>query len=133
MVFLQSIVTPSHEKRLCSEVSLHSFSLSMMLQKDNLPQRSLKGKSVIILVREDMSWLTKVIKLSYVMLTMLVVNTGFFAFRERAVQELRKHGLSTSSLRTTSPLTSTRKSLSLSPERSILRSMDRTPDKTAEK
>ncbi|KAG9479793.1 hypothetical protein GDO78_011698 [Eleutherodactylus coqui] len=53
--------------------------------------------------------------------------------RERAVQELRRHGLSTSSIRTTSPLTSTMKSPALSPERSILRTVDRGSDKSAEK
>uniref|UniRef100_A0A8C3V7H0 Centrosomal protein 135 n=1 Tax=Catharus ustulatus TaxID=91951 RepID=A0A8C3V7H0_CATUS len=44
--------------------------------------------------------------------------------RERAVQEMRRHGLSTSSLRASPPLTSTRRSPSLSPERSAGRTAD---------
>lgn len=41
-----------------------------------------------------------------------------FVGRERAIQEMRRHGLSTSSLRASPPLSSTLRSPSHSPERS---------------
>uniref|UniRef100_A0A8C4VA89 Centrosomal protein 135 n=1 Tax=Falco tinnunculus TaxID=100819 RepID=A0A8C4VA89_FALTI len=44
--------------------------------------------------------------------------------RERAIQEMRRHGLSTSSLRASSPLSSTLRSPSHSPERTVLRTAD---------
>ncbi|XP_040452019.1 centrosomal protein of 135 kDa isoform X10 [Falco naumanni] len=44
--------------------------------------------------------------------------------RERAIQEMRRHGLSTSSLRASSPLSSTMRSPSHSPERTVLRTAD---------
>ncbi|XP_074444211.1 centrosomal protein of 135 kDa isoform X2 [Larus michahellis] len=47
--------------------------------------------------------------------------------RERAIQEMRRHGLSTSSLRASPPLSSTLRSPSHSPERTIVR----TPDQAA--
>uniref|UniRef100_UPI003AAA4C84 centrosomal protein of 135 kDa n=1 Tax=Centroberyx gerrardi TaxID=166262 RepID=UPI003AAA4C84 len=49
--------------------------------------------------------------------------------RERAVQEMRRQGVSFSSLRSSSPLSP----LAVSPERSILRSLDRSTDKSSEK
>ncbi|XP_027741348.1 centrosomal protein of 135 kDa isoform X2 [Empidonax traillii] len=44
--------------------------------------------------------------------------------RERAIQEMRRHGLSTSSLRASPPLSSTFRSPSRSPERSVVRTAD---------
>ncbi|XP_027532221.1 centrosomal protein of 135 kDa isoform X3 [Neopelma chrysocephalum] len=44
--------------------------------------------------------------------------------RERAIQEMRRHGLSTSSLRASPPLSSTFRSPSRSPERSVVRTTD---------
>ncbi|XP_017677613.1 PREDICTED: centrosomal protein of 135 kDa isoform X4 [Lepidothrix coronata] len=44
--------------------------------------------------------------------------------RERAIQEMRRHGLSTSSLRASPPLCSTFRSPSRSPERSVVRTTD---------
>ncbi|XP_047442689.1 centrosomal protein of 135 kDa isoform X2 [Mugil cephalus] len=53
--------------------------------------------------------------------------------RERAVQEMRRQGLSFSSLRSSSPLSSSGSIHQISPERSILRSLDRSTDKSADK
>ncbi|CAM4693182.1 unnamed protein product [Leuciscus chuanchicus] len=53
--------------------------------------------------------------------------------RERAVQEMRRHGLSFSSLRSSSPLSTSLSPRPASPERSILRTPERSIDKTAEK
>ncbi|XP_067272949.1 centrosomal protein of 135 kDa isoform X2 [Pseudorasbora parva] len=53
--------------------------------------------------------------------------------RERAVQEMRRQGLSFSSLRSSSPLSTSLSPRPASPERSILRTPERSVDKTAEK
>ncbi|XP_051731471.1 centrosomal protein of 135 kDa isoform X3 [Ctenopharyngodon idella] len=53
--------------------------------------------------------------------------------RERAVQEMRRQGLSFSSLRSSSPLSTSLSPRPTSPERSILRTPERTVDKTPEK
>uniref|UniRef100_A0A3P8T643 Centrosomal protein 135 n=1 Tax=Amphiprion percula TaxID=161767 RepID=A0A3P8T643_AMPPE len=53
--------------------------------------------------------------------------------RERAVQEIRRQGLSFSSLQSSSPLSVSSGSHHVSPERSILRTLDRSTDKTADK
>uniref|UniRef100_A0A3Q1FQQ2 Centrosomal protein 135 n=1 Tax=Acanthochromis polyacanthus TaxID=80966 RepID=A0A3Q1FQQ2_9TELE len=53
--------------------------------------------------------------------------------RERAVQEIRRQGLSFSSLQSSSPLSVSSGSQHVSPERSILRTLDRSTDKTADK
>uniref|UniRef100_A0A8D3AV29 Centrosomal protein of 135 kDa n=1 Tax=Scophthalmus maximus TaxID=52904 RepID=A0A8D3AV29_SCOMX len=53
--------------------------------------------------------------------------------RERAVQEMRRQGLSLSSLHSSSSLSASSGSHHISPERSILRSLDRSTDKSADK
>ncbi|XP_051581184.1 centrosomal protein of 135 kDa [Myxocyprinus asiaticus] len=53
--------------------------------------------------------------------------------RERAVQEMRRQGLSFSSLRSSSPLSASLSPRPVSPERSILRIPERSIDKTPEK
>ncbi|XP_029905764.1 centrosomal protein of 135 kDa isoform X2 [Myripristis murdjan] len=53
--------------------------------------------------------------------------------RERAVQEMRRQGLSFSSLRSSSPLSVSVSPHPVSPERSILRPLDRSTDKSADK
>uniref|UniRef100_A0A3P8PZK1 Centrosomal protein 135 n=1 Tax=Astatotilapia calliptera TaxID=8154 RepID=A0A3P8PZK1_ASTCA len=53
--------------------------------------------------------------------------------RERAVQEMRRQGLSFSTLQTSSSLSVSSSSHHISPERSILRSLDHSTDKSADK
>ncbi|CAK6956095.1 LOW QUALITY PROTEIN: centrosomal protein of 135 kDa [Scomber scombrus] len=53
--------------------------------------------------------------------------------RERAIQEMRRQGLSFSSLRSSSPLSLSQSPHHISPERSILRSFERSTDKSADK
>ncbi|XP_039984981.1 centrosomal protein of 135 kDa isoform X2 [Xiphias gladius] len=53
--------------------------------------------------------------------------------RERAVQEMRRQGLSFSSLQSSSPLSISSGPHHMSPERSILRSLDRSTDKSADR
>ncbi|XP_029988835.1 centrosomal protein of 135 kDa isoform X3 [Sphaeramia orbicularis] len=53
--------------------------------------------------------------------------------RERAIQEMRRQGVSFSSLRSSSPLSVSASSHHASPERSILRTLDRSADKSADK
>lgn len=52
---------------------------------------------------------------------------------ERAVQEMRRQGLSFSTLQTSSSLSVSSSSHHISPERSILRSLDHSTDKSADK
>ncbi|XP_030628630.1 centrosomal protein of 135 kDa [Chanos chanos] len=53
--------------------------------------------------------------------------------RERAVQEMRRQGVSFSSLRSSSPLSASHSPRPLSPERSILRTPERSADKSPDK
>uniref|UniRef100_A0A3Q0SYU5 Centrosomal protein 135 n=1 Tax=Amphilophus citrinellus TaxID=61819 RepID=A0A3Q0SYU5_AMPCI len=53
--------------------------------------------------------------------------------RERALQEMRRQGLSFSTLQTSSSLSASSSPHHISPERSILRSLDRSTDKLADK
>lgn len=53
--------------------------------------------------------------------------------RERAVQEMRRQGMSFSPLQTSLPLSSSGSSHHISPERSILRTLNRSTDKSADR
>ncbi|XP_076582514.1 centrosomal protein of 135 kDa [Chaetodon auriga] len=53
--------------------------------------------------------------------------------RERAIQEMRRQGLSFSSLQSSSPLSVSSSSHPVSPERSILRTLNRSADKSADR
>lgn len=53
--------------------------------------------------------------------------------RERAVQEMRRQGMSFSPLQTSLPLSSSGSSHHVSPERSILRTLNRSTDKSADR
>ncbi|XP_076009146.1 centrosomal protein of 135 kDa isoform X2 [Genypterus blacodes] len=53
--------------------------------------------------------------------------------RERAVQEMRRHGVSFQSLRSSSPFSVSASSQLTTPERSILRALERSADKSADK
>uniref|UniRef100_A0A665VA52 Centrosomal protein 135 n=1 Tax=Echeneis naucrates TaxID=173247 RepID=A0A665VA52_ECHNA len=57
----------------------------------------------------------------------------FSVLSERAVQEMRRQGLSFSSLQSSSTLSVSTSSHHISPERSILRSLERSTDKSADK
>lgn len=127
---LETLLATNREREFQSHLTTHEKDSEIQLLKDKLTLSESKLTSQsreVAMLRNKLTQLQSDYDVARRQLT-----TEKFE-RERAVQELRRHGLSTSSVRTSSPLTSTMKSLSLSPERSILRSVERASDKTAEK
>ncbi|CAN2388620.1 centriole-centriole cohesion [Pristimantis euphronides] len=127
---LETLLATNREKEFQSHLSTHEKESEIQLLRDklNLAESKLNSHSrEATILRNKLTQLQSDYDVAKRQLT-----TERFE-RERAVQELRRHGLSTSSVRTSSPLTSTIKSPSLSPERSILRSVDRGADKSADK
>lgn len=61
------------------------------------------------------------------------VASAFSHLSERAVQEMRRQGLSFSTLQTSSSLSVSSSSHHISPDRSILRSLDHSTDKSSDK
>ncbi|XP_018431235.1 PREDICTED: centrosomal protein of 135 kDa [Nanorana parkeri] len=126
---LETLLATNREREFQSHLTTHEKDSEIQLLKDKLTLSESKLNSQsreVAMLRNKLTQLQSDYDVARRQLT-----TEKFE-RERAVQELRRHGLSTS-LRTSSPLTSTMKSPSLSPERSILRPVDRASDKTAEK
>ncbi|XP_077333576.1 centrosomal protein of 135 kDa isoform X2 [Lithobates pipiens] len=127
---LETLLATNREREFQSHLTTHEKDSEIQLLKDKLTLSESKLTSQsreVAMLRNKLTQLQSDYDVARRQLT-----TEKFE-RERAVQELRRHGLSTSSVRTSSPLTSTMKSLSLSPERSILRSVERASDKMAEK
>ncbi|XP_056414343.1 centrosomal protein of 135 kDa [Hyla sarda] len=127
---LETLLASNREKEFQSHLSSHEKESEIQLLKDKLTLAESKLNShsrEATMLRNKLTQLQSDYDIAKRQLT-----TERFE-RERAVQELRRHGLSTSSIRTSSPLTSTMKSPALSPERSILRPVDRGSDKLAEK
>ncbi|XP_073501551.1 centrosomal protein of 135 kDa isoform X2 [Phyllobates terribilis] len=127
---LETLLATNREKEFQSHLSSHEKESEIQLLKDKLTLAESKLNShsrEATMLRNKLTQLQSDYDIAKRQLT-----TERFE-RERAVQELRRHGLSTSSIRTSSPLTSTMKSPALSPERSILRSVERGSDKSAEK
>ncbi|KAM9331146.1 centrosomal protein of 135 kDa [Gastrophryne carolinensis] len=126
---LETLLATNREREFQSHLTTHEKDSEIQLLKDKLTLSESKLNTQsreVAMLRTKLSQLQSDHDVAKRQLT-----TERFE-RERAVQELRRHGLSTS-IRTSSPLTSTMKSPALSPERSILRSVDRASDKTAEK
>ncbi|KAM4810491.1 centrosomal protein of 135 kDa [Rhinophrynus dorsalis] len=127
---LETLLATNREKEFQSHLTSHEKDSEIQLLKDKL---TLADSKLTSLTRESTMLRNKLTQLqSDYDIAKRQLTTERFE-RERAVQELRRHGLSTSSVRTSSPLTSTMKSPAVSPERSILRSVDRGADKSAEK
>ncbi|XP_040274763.1 centrosomal protein of 135 kDa isoform X3 [Bufo bufo] len=127
---LETLLATNREKEFQSHLSTHEKESEIQLLRDKLTLSESKLNShtrEATMLRNKLTQMQSDYDIAKRQLT-----TERFE-RERAVQELRRHGLSTSSIRSSSPLTSTMKSPALSPERSILRSMDRGSDKPAEK
>ncbi|KAG8453777.1 hypothetical protein GDO86_000415, partial [Hymenochirus boettgeri] len=123
---LETLLATNREKEFQSHLTSHEKDSEIQLLKDRLILSESKLTSIsreTTMLRNKLTQLQADCDIAKRQLT-----TERFE-RERAVQELRRHGLSTSSARSSSPLTST----ALSPERSILRSVDRGADKSAEK
>ncbi|XP_053559920.1 centrosomal protein of 135 kDa [Bombina bombina] len=127
---LETLLATNREKEFQSHLTTHEKDSEIQLLKDRLTLSESKLNShsrEASMLRNKLTQLQGDYDIAKRQLT-----TERFE-RERAVQELRRHGLSTSSVRTSSPLTSTMKSSGQSPERSILRSVERVSDKSAEK
>ncbi|XP_053314564.1 centrosomal protein of 135 kDa [Spea bombifrons] len=127
---LETLLATNREKEFQSHLAAHEKESEIQLLKDRLTLSESKLNSQsreAAMLRSKLTQLQSDYDIAKRQLT-----TERFE-RERAVQELRRHGLSTSSVRTSSPLTSTMKSPALSPERSILRSVERGADKSNEK
>lgn len=127
---LETLLATNREKEFQSHLSAHEKDSEIQLMKDKLTLCESKLNSTsreTAMLRNKLSQL----QTDHDILKRQLTTERFE--RERAVQELRRHGLSTSSVRTSSPLSSTLKSPSLSPDRSILRSTDRGTDKSGEK
>uniref|UniRef100_A0A5S6M0S4 Iroquois-class homeodomain protein irx-2 n=1 Tax=Xenopus tropicalis TaxID=8364 RepID=A0A5S6M0S4_XENTR len=127
---LETLLASNREKEFQSHLTTHEKDSEIQLLKDKL---TLSESKLTSHSREATMLRNKVTQLQadYDVSKRQLTTERFE--RERAVQELRRHGLSTSSVRTSSPLTSTMKSSALSPERSILRTADRDGDRSAEK
>ncbi|XP_068134682.1 centrosomal protein of 135 kDa isoform X2 [Hyperolius riggenbachi] len=127
---LETLLATNREKEFQSHLTTHEKDSEIQLLKDKLTLSESKLNTQareVAMLRSKLTQLQSDFDVAKRQLT-----TEKFE-RERAVQELRRHGLSTSSIRISSPLTSTMKSPALSPERSILRSVERTADKSGEK
>ncbi|MEE6461966.1 hypothetical protein FKM82_001457 [Ascaphus truei] len=127
---LETLLATNREKEFQSHLTCHEKDSEIQLFKDRLTLSESKLNShsrEAAMLRNKLAQLQSDYDIAKRQLT-----TERFE-RERAVQDLRRHGMSTSSVRTSSPLTSTMKSPSQSPERSILRAVDRGADKSAEK
>uniref|UniRef100_A0A8C4YM63 Centrosomal protein 135 n=1 Tax=Gopherus evgoodei TaxID=1825980 RepID=A0A8C4YM63_9SAUR len=124
---LETLLATSRDKEFQNHLSSHEKDSEIQLLKDKL---TLAESKLTSHNREVSILRSKVAQLQtdYDVLKRQLTTERFE--RERAIQEMRRHGLSTSSVRTSSPLSSTMRSPSHSPERAIVRTTDRA---TAEK
>ncbi|XP_010572827.1 PREDICTED: centrosomal protein of 135 kDa [Haliaeetus leucocephalus] len=124
---LETLLATSRDKEFQNHLTSHEKDSEIQLLKDKLTLAESKLSSYN---REVSILRSKVAQLqtdSDVLKRQL--TTERFE-RERAIQEMRRHGLSTSSLRASPPLSSTLRSPSHSPERTVVRTTDQA---TAEK
>ncbi|XP_034628277.1 centrosomal protein of 135 kDa isoform X1 [Trachemys scripta elegans] len=124
---LETLLATSRDKEFQNHLTSHEKDSEIQLLKDKL---TLAESKLTSHNREVSILRSKVAQLQtdYDVLKRQLTTERFE--RERAIQEMRRHGLSTSSVRTSSPLSSTIRSPSHSPERAIVRTTDRA---TAEK
>uniref|UniRef100_A0A8C0H735 Centrosomal protein 135 n=1 Tax=Chelonoidis abingdonii TaxID=106734 RepID=A0A8C0H735_CHEAB len=124
---LETLLATSRDKEFQNHLMSHEKDSEIQLLKDKL---TLAESKLTSHNREVSVLRSKVAQLQtdYDVLKRQLTTERFE--RERAIQEMRRHGLSTSSVRTSSPLSSTMRSPSHSPERAIVRTTDRA---TAEK
>uniref|UniRef100_A0A8C3S2P6 Centrosomal protein 135 n=1 Tax=Chelydra serpentina TaxID=8475 RepID=A0A8C3S2P6_CHESE len=124
---LETLLATTRDKEFQNHLTSHEKDSEIQLLKDKL---TLAESKLTSHNREVSMLRSKVAQLQtdYDVLKRQLTTERFE--RERAIQEMRRHGLSTSSVRTSSPLSSTMRSPSHSPERAIVRTTDRA---TAEK
>ncbi|XP_038256605.1 centrosomal protein of 135 kDa isoform X1 [Dermochelys coriacea] len=119
---LETLLATSRDKEFQNHLKSHEKDSEIQLLKDKL---TLAESKLTSHNREVSMLRSKVAQLQtdYDVLKRQLTTERFE--RERAIQEMRRHGLSTSSVRTSSPLSSTMRSPSHSPERTIVRTTDR--------
>ncbi|XP_066576020.1 centrosomal protein of 135 kDa isoform X2 [Amia ocellicauda] len=129
---LETLLSSNREKEFQIHLSSHERESELKILRDRLTLADSKATSQS---REVAQLRSKVTHLqSELDVHKRQLTTERFE-RERAVQEMRRQGISFSSLRSPSPLSSSLSPLSRSrsPERSILRSTDGTADRSPEK
>ncbi|EMP25116.1 hypothetical protein UY3_17797 [Chelonia mydas] len=119
---LETLLSTSRDKEFQNHLKSHEKDSEIQLLKDKL---TLAESKLTSHNREVSMLRSKVAQLQtdYDVLKRQLTTERFE--RERAIQEMRRHGLSTSSVRTSSPLSSTMRSPSHSPEHAIVRTTDR--------
>ncbi|XP_065490319.1 centrosomal protein of 135 kDa [Caloenas nicobarica] len=118
---LETLLATSRDKEFQNHLTSHEKDSEIQLLKDKLT-----------LAESKLSSYNREVSILRSKVAQLQTDTDFLKRqltterfeRERAIQEMRRHGLSTSSLRASPPLSSTLRSPSRSPERSVGRTTD---------
>ncbi|XP_074760947.1 centrosomal protein of 135 kDa [Athene noctua] len=118
---LETLLATSRDKEFQNHLTSHEKDSEIQLLKDKLTLAESKLSSYN---REVPILRSKVAQLQTDCDVLKRQLTTERFERERAIQEMRRHGLSTSSLRASPPLSSTLRSPSHSPERTIVRTTD---------
>ncbi|XP_009333414.1 PREDICTED: centrosomal protein of 135 kDa [Pygoscelis adeliae] len=118
---LETLLATSRDKEFQNHLTSHEKDSEIQLLKDKLTLAESKLSSCN---REVPILRSKVAQLQTDCDVLKRQLTTERFERERAIQEMRRHGLSTSSLRASPPLSSTLRSPSHSPERTIVRTTD---------
>ncbi|XP_010216533.1 PREDICTED: centrosomal protein of 135 kDa [Tinamus guttatus] len=125
---LEALLATSRDKEFQNHLTSHEKDSEIQLLKDKLTLAESKLSShsrEVSMLRSKAAQL----QTDYDVLKRQLTTERFE--RERAIQEMRRHGLATSSLRASSPLSSTLRSPSHSPERAAGRAADRVvPEKS---
>uniref|UniRef100_A0A8C3LXX4 Centrosomal protein 135 n=1 Tax=Chrysolophus pictus TaxID=9089 RepID=A0A8C3LXX4_CHRPC len=116
---LETLLATSRDKEFQNHLTSHEKDSEIQLLKDKLTlaEGKLHNREVSIL-RSKVAQL----QTDYDVLKRQLTTERFE--RERAIQEMRRHGLSTSSLRASPPLSSTLRSPSRSPDHAVVRTAD---------
>ncbi|XP_068259978.1 centrosomal protein of 135 kDa [Nyctibius grandis] len=118
---LETLLATSRDKEFQNHLTSHEKDSEIQLLKDKLTLAESKLSSCnkeVPILRSKVAQL----QTDYDVLKRQLITERFE--RERAIQEMRRHGLSTSSLHASPPLSSTLRSPSHSPERTIVRTTD---------
>uniref|UniRef100_A0AAR2IQ97 Centrosomal protein of 135 kDa n=1 Tax=Pygocentrus nattereri TaxID=42514 RepID=A0AAR2IQ97_PYGNA len=127
---LETLLSTNRQKEFQSHLSASEKESELKVLKDRLALADSKTASH---AREVSQLRGKVSQLQTEMDVLKRQLTTERFERERAVQEMRRQGVSFSSLRSSSPLSASLSPRPLSPERSILRTPERSIDKSSEK
>ncbi|XP_046796443.1 centrosomal protein of 135 kDa isoform X9 [Gallus gallus] len=117
---LETLLATSRDKEFQNHLTSHEKDSEIQLLKDKLTlaEGKLSHNREVSMLRSKVAQL----QTDYDVLKRQLTTERFE--RERAIQEMRRHGLSTSSLRASPPLSSTLRSPSHSPDRAVARTAD---------